>query len=120
MLHNTRCHRRERRPSNTASLVALAPGKLATLLRFVREPHPNSIHNEWLDPPLLEGRLRFFLANEGVQLIQFCRSGLVRQGSRRQAGSVRLDPVDHALRIDLQNPSDGVVAVSFHIHPDGK
>jgi len=44
--HNTRCCRLEKHPSNTAWLVALVPGKLATLLRFVREPPPSSIHSE--------------------------------------------------------------------------
>jgi hypothetical protein len=120
VLHNTRCHKLERHPSNTAWLAALAPSKPARLPRFVPQPQPSSARSEWPDPPRLGDRLCFFLANESVQFIQFCRSRLVWHGGRRQARSVGLDPIDYTLWINLQDPSNGVVAVTFYIHANGQ
>ena len=83
VLHNTRCHRRQRHLSNIAWLAELGPGRLARLLRFVLLPHPSWEHNEWLGRPPLAGKLRFFLAYEGVKFIQFCGSGFIwHWGSR--------------------------------------
>ena len=120
MHHNTKYRRLEKRHYNIVWLVASVLDRLAGQRKFVQEPHPNLARSESLDPPPSKRRLRFFLAHKGEQLIQFRRFGFVWNRSRGQFGGVGFDPVDHTLRIDLQDPSNTVITVAFHIHANGK
>jgi len=117
--HNRVCHRLEKHLSNTAWLVELVPDKLAALPRFVLLPHPSSKHSGWPDPPRSGCRFRFFLAQVCVQFIQFRGFGFRWHRSRRQFGTVLLDPIGDALRVDLQDPPNGAIAIAFDIHANG-
>src|ERR1051325_1870065 len=86
----------------------------------VQGPHPSLIHNELPDLPLSRRKRRFFLAYKSIQFIQFSSSRSMRYGCSRELGRIGFYPVDHALWVDLQYPSDSVVTVTLNIHANGK
>src|ERR1043166_6599422 len=86
----------------------------------VQGPHPSLIHNELPDLPLSRRKRLFFLAYKSIQFIQFSSSRSMRYGCSRELGRIGFYPVDHALWVDLQYPSDSVVTVTLNIHANGK
>ena len=78
--------------------------------------HPGLEHSACLDPQSSRRKSRFFLANEGVQLIQFSLFDLGWHGSVRQLGGVLTNPIGNTLWIDLEHSSNRAKAATFHIH----
>lgn len=113
---STRCHTQEKHRYSIAWLVAHVPNRLVRLLWSFLVRHPNSKHNVCLDLPRLGRRFRFFLADKCVQLVQFSFVYFRGHGSIRQLGCVATDPVNYALRVDLQDPSNWAITAAFHIH----
>jgi hypothetical protein len=96
-------------PSRPAGLRCLSPGR-----------PPSSGRRGSPDPRPSGGRVRFFLPDQGVQLVQLRHLRPRRNGCRRPMGRIGFHPVDHTLRIDLQDSSNRMVAVAFHLHAQGQ
>ena len=71
-----------------------------------------------MDPDLQSSRyrFRFFLANEGVQLVHSSLFDLGWQGCLRQFGCVLADPISDTLWVDLEYSPNRAVTATFHIH----
>lgn len=116
MRRSTRYRKQEKHHCNTVWLGVPVPDKLVRLPKFFPAPHPSLEHSACLDPQSSRRKSRFFLANEGVQLIQFSLFDLGWHGSVRQLGGVLTNPIGNTLWIDLEHSSNRAKAATFHIH----
>jgi hypothetical protein len=113
--HSKGCHRLGRRHCNTVWLGGRVPSRPACFCWFARRRHPNSKHNAGRDRLRSGCRFRFFLLHKGVQLIQFSVLRLFWYGSRRQFINIGIDPICYGLLANFQNPTDGALAIAFHV-----
>ena len=115
---STRYHRLERHRCNTVLPGVLFPSRLAYSQMFALRLHPNSRYTAWLDLRWSGCRLCFFVANEGVQLIQLCHLRFFRQFRWWQLLRVGCDPIGDALMCDFQDPPNTSQTVAFQIEFD--
>ena len=119
-LHNIEFHTQERHRCSIVGLWAPDPGRLAWFLWSVLTLPSNLADSVVLDPQSSGGRLRSFLLDEGVQLVQFGNLGFLGHFCRRQLADVISHPVDDSSMVNVHDPSDGLFAFPLQVQTIGQ